>query len=76
MKATLAVLLSALLAAAQVHAADDTKKPAAKKEKKAAAKKPGDSDKNIFQKAESSVGDFANRNKLWTRHSDDKKKKE
>ena len=44
------------LALAGTAAAED-KKP----EKKAAAK----SDKNVFQKAESSVGSWANRNKIW-----------
>jgi hypothetical protein len=38
-------------------AAAEDKKP----EKKPAAK----SDKNVFQKAESSIGDWANRNKIW-----------
>jgi hypothetical protein len=44
------------LALAGTAAAED-KKP----EKKPAAK----SDKNVFQKAESSIGDWANRNKIW-----------
>jgi len=73
MKPRLALLLAAMLAAAQLHAADDAKKPAPKKEKKAAKKSAG-SDKNVFQKAESSTGDFLNRNKLWTTHPDKKKK--
>jgi len=30
----------------------------------------------VFQKAELSTGDFLNRNKLWTTHPDNKKKKE
>ena len=38
-------------------AAAEDRKP----EKKSAAK----SDKNVFQKAESSVGDWANKNKIW-----------
>jgi hypothetical protein len=52
------------LALAGTAAAED-KKP----EKKSGAK----SDKNVFQKAESSVGDWANRNKVWVTH---KKKSE
>jgi hypothetical protein len=50
----IAILAAALSGSA---AADDKKadkpRPAAK------------SDKNVFQKAESSVGDWANRNKIW-----------
>lgn len=52
---TIAIALLAL-ALAGTAAAED-KKP----EKKPAAK----SDKNVFQKAESSVGSWANRNKVW-----------
>jgi hypothetical protein len=40
-------------------------KPAAKKSDK--AKPAAKSDKNVFQKAESSTGDFLHRNKIWTR---------
>jgi hypothetical protein len=40
-----------------------TKKPAAKK----SAAKSAKSDKNVFQKAESSVGDAAQRSKIWTK---------
>ena len=48
----------ALLALALTgSAAAEDRKP----EKKSAAK----SDKNVFQKAESSVGDWANKNKIW-----------
>jgi len=62
MRVTTALLLSLMLAAGPGLA--DEPKPAAKKaEKKAAAK----SDKNVFQKTESSVGDWAHRNKIWTR---------
>ena len=35
------------------------------------------SDKNVFQKSESSIGDWANRNKIWVTHkksAKDKKK--
>jgi hypothetical protein len=52
---TIAIALLALAMAATAAAED--KKP----EKKPAAK----SDKNVFQKTESSVGDWANRNKIW-----------
>jgi hypothetical protein len=54
-----------VLALAAGSAAADDQKP----EKKQAAK----SDKNVFQKAESSVGDWANRNKIWVTR---KKKKD
>ena len=53
---TIGIALIAL-AVAGTAAADDDKKP----EKKSAAK----SEKNVFQKAESSVGSWANRNKIW-----------
>jgi len=74
MKTLFALLLTVPLAA---FAADDAKKPEKKKPaaEKKAAKKSG-SDKNVFQKAESNTGDFLNRNKLWTTHPDNKKKKE
>ena len=51
----------------------ETKKPPAKKSAKAkpAAK---NSDKNVFQKAESSIMDSAHRNKIWVQHSKNKKK--
>ena len=69
MKTLRYALAALLLVAVPVHADEGEKKPAA--EKKAAKK----SDKNIFQKAESNTGYFLNRNNIWTRHSDDKKKK-
>jgi hypothetical protein len=50
------------LALAAGPALGDEQKPEKKK-----------SDKNVFQKAESSVGDWANRNKIWVTR---KKKKE
>jgi len=62
MRATTALLLSLMLAAGPALA-DDPKPAAKKSEKKTAAK----SDKNVFQKAESSTGDFLHRNKIWTR---------
>jgi hypothetical protein len=46
-----------LILASGIALADD------KPEKK--AKPAAKSDKNVFQKAESSVGDWANRNKVW-----------
>ena len=56
------------LALAGTAAAEDKKpeKPAAK------------SDKNVFQKAESSVGSWANRNKIWVtrKKKSDKEKKD
>ena len=57
MKTTTAILLAALLGAGP--ALGDEQKPA----KKPAAK----SDKNVFQKAESSVGKWAHDNKIWTK---------
>jgi hypothetical protein len=38
---------------------------AAAEDKKEKAKPAAKSDKNVFQKAESSVGDWANRNNIW-----------
>jgi hypothetical protein len=65
---TLGIALLAL-ALAGTAAAED-KKP----ENKPAAK----SDKNVFQKAESSVGSWANRNKIWVtrKKKSDKDKKD
>ncbi len=60
MKTTTSILLAALLAAGAAHA--DEQKPAKKSEKPAAK-----SDKNVFQKAESSVGKWAHDNKIWTK---------
>jgi hypothetical protein len=57
MKTTTAILLAALLGAGP--ALGDEQKPA----KKPAAK----SDKNVFQKAESSTGKFLRDNKIWTK---------
>jgi hypothetical protein len=34
------------------------------------------SEKNSFQKAESSIGDWANRNKIWITHKNEKSKKD
>ena len=72
MKTISSLLLAVLLVAPRVHAADEGEKKKAATEKKAsqkkaAAKKSANSDKNVAQKAESDVGDFMHRNKLWTR---------
>ena len=45
----------------------DEKKAGTKKSAKAKSNAAQKSDKNVFQKAESSVGDWAHRNKIWTR---------
>jgi len=60
MKTITVILLAALLAAGT--ALGDEQKPAKKAEKPAAK-----SDKNVFQKAESSVGKWAHDNKIWTK---------
>jgi hypothetical protein len=67
MKTTSSLLLAGLLVAAQVHAADEGAK-------KAAAKKSAGSDKNVAQKAESNVGEFLHRNKIWVRQEKKKAK--
>jgi len=64
MKQRAALLLCLALAAGLAQAADDDK-PAAKKADK--AKPAAKSDKNVFQKAESSIGKWAHDNKVWTR---------
>lgn len=64
------IVLLALALSAGLAAADD-KKP--EKKEKPAAK----SDKNVFQKSESSIGEWASRNKIWVTHkksAKDKKK--
>ncbi len=66
---TLTALLLCFVAA--VCMADETKKSdkkAHKKEKPAAK-----SEQNVFQKTESSVGKWANDNKIWITHKDKKK---
>ena len=60
MKTITVILLAALLAAGP--ALGDEQKPAKKTEKPAAK-----SDKNVFQKAESSIGKWAHDNKIWTK---------
>jgi hypothetical protein len=64
MKLRAALLLCLALAAGLAQAADE-EKPAAKKAEK--AKPAAKSDKNVFQKAESSIGKWAHDNKVWTR---------
>ena len=58
------LLLLSLTLAGGASLADDPK-PAAKKSEK--AKPAAKSDKNVFQKTESSVGEFAHKHKIWTR---------
>ena len=76
MKNILVVLCSLFVALGAAHAdektADSKKSEKAKKaEKKKAEKKD---DRNAAQKAESSIGDWANRNKVWM-HSSKKSEK-
>jgi hypothetical protein len=66
MKRACLVFLALFLAAGSAAAED--KQP--KKEKPAAK-----SDKNVFQKTESSVGEWANRNKIWVTHKKKSEKK-
>jgi hypothetical protein len=76
MKKMLAMLTSLLLACGVAYA-DEGKSDSKKSEKaKTHAKKKADkkpeksaqkSDQNVFQKTESSVGEWARRNKIWTR---------
>ena len=60
-----ATLLLCLALAAGFAARADEEKPAAKKSQK--AKPAAKSDKNVFQKAESSTGKFLHDSKIWTR---------
>jgi hypothetical protein len=71
MKNIIAVVLMLGLASAYA----DEKKPEAKKPSKAkpAAKAESKSDKNSFQKAESSIGQWAHENKIWVRGNSSKK---
>lgn len=80
MKTKIALLVSLLFAFGAAHADEkrsDEKKSekakqhsAKKKSEKKSEKKPeAKSDKNVFQRTESSVGDWANRNKIWVRSS-------
>jgi hypothetical protein len=63
MRTVIALLLALTMGAAYA----DEKKSDTKKSAKAKAKSEQKSDKNVFQKAESSVGEWAHRNKIWTR---------
>lgn len=70
----LALVLATGLAAADEKKAEKKKgKPTAEKKAKPAAKGEK-SDKNVFQKSESSVGEWANRNKIWVTHKKNEKK--
>ena len=71
MKIRIALMLALAVAAGYVHA--DEKKADAKKSAK--AKPAAKSDKNAFQKAESGIGDWAHRNKIWVRSSKSAEKK-
>ena len=64
MRRFVVTLLSVLLTCTAVA---QEKKADTKKSEKAKAKAAQKSDKNVFQKAESSIGDWAHRNKIWTR---------
>jgi len=64
MKKTIALALMLGLAAGFVHA-DEKKTDAKKSEKKTEKKQAGKSDKNVFQKAESDIGHWARKNKVW-----------
>jgi len=60
--------LALMLALAPAHAEEkkaEAKKAEAKKAEK--AKPAAKSDKNVFQKAESSTGKFMHDNKIWTK---------
>ena len=70
MKSMIAFLLCLCTAAAF---ADEAKKPEKKAEKK--AKPAAKSEQNVFQKTESSVGEFANKHKIWVTHPDKSGKK-
>ena len=71
MKNIIAIVLMLGLASAYA----DEKKPEAKKPAKAkpTAKAEPKSDKNSFQKAESSIGQWAHENKIWVRGNSSKK---
>ena len=76
MKTTSCLLLALLLSVGGAANADEPK-PDAKKPEKAEkkAKSSDKSEKNVFQKAESSVGKWANDNKIWVTHPDKSGKK-
>jgi hypothetical protein len=70
MKKMLALVL--MLGLATAYAADD-KKSESKKKAKPAAKSAEKSDKNVFQRTESSIGQWAHENKIWVRGASSKK---
>jgi hypothetical protein len=67
-------LIAVVLALAVGAAYADDKKADAKKSEKAKSNAKKSSDKNVFQKAESDIGDWAHRNKIWVRSSKSEKK--
>ena len=75
MKTTACLFLALILAAGAANA--DEPKSSAKKSEKAEkkAKPSGKSEQNVFQKAESSGGKWANDNKIWVTHPDKSGKK-
>lgn len=70
MRTVIAVLLALCMDAA--HA--DEKKADTKKSARAKSNAAQKSDKNVFQKAESDIGDWAHRNKIWVRSGKSEKK--
>ena len=71
MKTIVALLLSCTVG---LCLADEAKKSDKKTEKK--AKPAAKSEQNVFQKTESSVGKWANDNKIWVTHPDKSGKKD
>jgi hypothetical protein len=72
MNARFLILSLALTLAPGLGLADD-KKPEEKKSAKA-AKSSGKKEKNVFQKMESDIGNWADRNNVWNRKSATAKK--
>jgi hypothetical protein len=75
MKTKLALLFALTVAAGALYADEQKSEPTKPAAKKSAKAKPAakNSDKNVFQKAESSTMDWAHRNKVWVQHSKNKK---
>ena len=71
MRRFVVTLVSVLLTCTAVA---QEKKADTKKSDKAKAKAAQKSDKNVFQKAESDIGDWAHRNKIWVRSGKSEKK--
>ena len=67
-------ILALVIALAMGAASADEKKSDSKKSEKAKSKAAQKSDKNVFQKAESDIGDWAHRNKIWVRSGKSEKK--